>query len=1343
MNSSESFEHNQIKHLISAKLQEWVGVSLEEYPSCGHEHDVYAVTVEGVRIYVEIIWSSSPGNFNRDIIMIQEADTDVKLVVVNPEILKKPNLVREFSKVSIAERKSGVAMHGEMINGEKILEDSTYLETDFKEILFNLIESCKQSNEQIIRIKYNENTNYLPRRVCSTRDFNPFINSIFLKDELSQDILDIIDRNNRIVLLSGPGIGKTTELMHIAWHFSNPSLMHYPFFISLDKFVNQKISEMLPPYWTKIPENKVVIILDGLDEIERKNKNDAIRLIESFSEAYPDIKLIVSCRTNFYKIDTENTSGTLFGFSSFVLLNLSRSEVDDYLVANLGIRVQEFKKIIFKNQIHDLLKIPFYLIRLVELFELHGDLPSNKSEIFEQLLRARIFLDVEHFRTTLDLDEHQKTIIDALERLAVGLEIFGRSYVSDDEYKKIIPDSSLRNLIEHCTVWRKTDANPVFWQFEHKNFQEYLAARVLARKPLDVVKALSSFSPYYTKINPSWINTFSFLLTMSDSQPLFDWILSCEPLLMPEPNLIDTKLRIKIFKEIFSTYKTKKIWIPRDKINYDELAKFGQSEETVNFLLNELDSSDHYTTICNAIDILGRLVIPDEKIPIVSALLIKFAISSKRGELVQNRALIALTSLKLNSKEIIDQIVSELSLSCDHWVRYGLYYLLHTSDYLDDYIDVFLDGIESILFNPAVNSSGRTQTRLGDEHWHLKLGLEKAKKPESIIKILTYFKQNPHHLKDAFINNELSVIAKNAAMAFAKDPKIFDFALDFFITLASKFFEKEAEKFKAFFDITCMRLHAFRLVFGRWNQDQQYLFALSSLATVECFEFLFQQYVSGEVTDHDIWVFQNYLSIGNRELYLPFNDFINKKTGNKFSLPQKRDFDKERKQRKLRDINLLFNKNEFLSEVKIIFENEQKQIFSGKEFLTLQTKRSGSSYSDVVVYTLNRIARQKPISLKTATQILNNLDWDYFCADKIFEYLEHNKDLTLSKEHNDHIAKWCQSTLSKVNFKTALTANKENTTTADKYAILLWFFLRRLHLTYPKNVLLDMFSFDWVEDNKMLGIKYLEEYLPIDEISSRILENLQIGIQNDDILINHLDYCRRKKIEQVLKYAFAEINNTLRNYELRQVALETFCELSSSLAKLEQLLPKISDDFKWNIVKQLVNRNNSYVKNYLFEVLSSSNEHDSLKASEFLMALQDPIFIHGLKFYVDWIKRHKKMPDESFDYSPLHSITSIDAVPYLIELLGLSYHKDFKQNNFHRLDNIILDLLTKMAIKSEKNYGLIKTDMLYFISVNSAIINDVNFLHSFLERLEQRYYISKNENLDVDCVIEKLDSIYA
>lgn len=209
---------------------------------------------------------------------------------------------------------------------KKILESLLYIIEHFVQLTSRKSDIAKNT--------YPEPPRYLQRNVILAEKYTS--GTLFLINELSQDILSVVTQCNRVVLLGDAGLGKTIELQRIAWHYSNDDSPFFPFLLPLNKYVNQNISELLPPNWSRIPDSQLLIILDGLDEIESKNKNDAIRQIEFFSEQHPNSHIIVSCRTNFYKSETKESSSTLSGFSSYILLDLSSAEIEKYIQMRLG-----------------------------------------------------------------------------------------------------------------------------------------------------------------------------------------------------------------------------------------------------------------------------------------------------------------------------------------------------------------------------------------------------------------------------------------------------------------------------------------------------------------------------------------------------------------------------------------------------------------------------------------------------------------------------------------------------------------------------------------------------------------------------------------------------------------------------------------------------------------------------------------------------------------------------------------------------------------------------------------------------------------------------------------------
>ena len=149
MPSSESIEHKKIKEIVCERLKEWTGATIQEYQSSGHALDVFAATGQGITICVEIIWSSSRTNFFRDLSLVQSSMANVKIVIVSPMVLNNVEFQREFQKVAISQRRLNIAMHGDFIDGEKILNDSSYTEKVLRQCVEKLLLRVKVRGKTI------------------------------------------------------------------------------------------------------------------------------------------------------------------------------------------------------------------------------------------------------------------------------------------------------------------------------------------------------------------------------------------------------------------------------------------------------------------------------------------------------------------------------------------------------------------------------------------------------------------------------------------------------------------------------------------------------------------------------------------------------------------------------------------------------------------------------------------------------------------------------------------------------------------------------------------------------------------------------------------------------------------------------------------------------------------------------------------------------------------------------------------------------------------------------------------------------------------------------------------
>lgn len=1187
---------------------------------------------------------------------------------------------------------------------------------------------------------------YLPRKICKTKDAGPF-SLYFLDNKKSHDLAKVIEGQKRVVLLCDAGTGKSTESKRIAAHFSKESSRFHVDLVLLNKYVNESVPGLLCARWNQVPDDRLLIILDGFDEIESQNRNSAVRRIESFADEHPKTHILISCRTNFYSQEREHFSGTLKNFQSYTLLDLEQDVIERYLYETLGARKQTFDQAINDNELYAHLRSPFYLVRLVELFKQSGSLPRSKAGIFEELVQHSLRFDIEHFRTTSDLAEKRSSLIETLERLALAMETLGRNYVSDVEYQKIIPDEAARDLVKHCSLWKKNEKETVTWQFEHNNFQEYLAAKVIARQSFSVIKDFVSFEPAYPKIIPSWVNTLTFLISIVDQKAplfgsLFDWLKTIEPeiIFKFEHDKIDSLTRLTYFKQIFNEYKEKGEPIDSDKFNYRELARFGRSVEAVKFLLTEGENATNADVLANTIHLLQYLQIPHSQKERATRFLVRHATDSEQDPYVRQLALDTLADLGLNSKEVLGQIVPVARLSHDYSVRSGLYHLLFSSDQFEDYIDVFIEDIDGILESAS----------MGSGRYYLGLGLDKAKTPRAVQMILSGLKDNTSSWRHRSLEEHIPIIINNAAAAYLEDSSLFYSALTLLASLIERHNYKEARVVAEFFALTGTRMEAFRLIFGLPVNGMEKSDLLATLADEDCLEHFAQNYVEGGLTDNQVWTFQNSLGHSRPDLFNSFNTLINEKSCGKFVLPPPRDFQKERWERHVRDFQMLFDKKALLAAVEYVFAKVKSDKLTDQALMNLfieNEKLEDQKLSSLALQVLNETIKNKS-KIVRREQVLSNIEnnWEQGSMTIIYKYLKSNNELTVTEEQRRHIAEWCEAHLKEVNFKQALTTNPNGSVSIDWLASYLWLFHRRLNLQFPEDVMLDMLSFISFDNSELKGIDYLEDHLDKASMTERILENLEEGIENTYVLKNHLDYCRRHDIQEVVPFALREIGTPRSDSWGRQAALETVCYFQDTKRDMEhhakrgmeEQLPLIKDSFKWEVIRQLIDQDSKACVEYLRGMLAHEDEEERLRAAIYLTEAQD---LDGLSYYAAHIEKSRRFHEGGYEKTSFSNLQSIEALPILVRLLRVSLSNDFTEGGINSLYYAVTPALDRISIKSHESYVMVKESIEGLTRRNDIGVTGIRYLEQYLSRFEKNYYTNLSQKLTVSDVLTKMNII--
>ncbi|MDR5804966.1 NACHT domain-containing protein [Caballeronia sp. LZ001] len=216
--------------------------------------------------------------------------------------------------------------------------------------------------------------------------------------------VDVAQREDRLIVLGKPGGGKTTFLKWLAlssWDPTKFSVPRVPVFISLKdwndsnvsmlEFINEEFricafEEPAKFVQQLLTDGRILLLLDGYDEISGK-LDEATKQIRNIAEKYPNIKIVMSCRTAAYTyVFQDFVDVELADFSTLEVENfVSNWFSDDPRKATMFL--SELK--LDKNQsIARLCATPLLLTLMCLAFDEAMTFPANRAELYKEALDA-------------------------------------------------------------------------------------------------------------------------------------------------------------------------------------------------------------------------------------------------------------------------------------------------------------------------------------------------------------------------------------------------------------------------------------------------------------------------------------------------------------------------------------------------------------------------------------------------------------------------------------------------------------------------------------------------------------------------------------------------------------------------------------------------------------------------------------------------------------------------------------------------------------------------------------------------------------------------------------------
>ena len=275
------------------------------------------------------------------------------------------------------------------------------------ELSYKMIYSLLDFSESICDYPLPEH--YLPRKFALKSDRSEAFDVLFSPEskEYSLDkILEEVVKNNELrkfVIFSTAQNGKTTELYRLYNIISKDVEKGVQFIAasSYSQFHHDSFFNILP---CRLEENQY-ILLDGMDELNDKDRNSLINELRDFLKEYSKIKVVVTCRSNY------NNGRMLSDFTQLEMLPLSYDEIVSYIKGSLGEHTTSFIKYIEQHQnISELLDVPFYLSSVVDYFGEKHQIPQTQEKILDYV-----------FTKSLKVKEKEGDTINDLEYGAEGL----------------------------------------------------------------------------------------------------------------------------------------------------------------------------------------------------------------------------------------------------------------------------------------------------------------------------------------------------------------------------------------------------------------------------------------------------------------------------------------------------------------------------------------------------------------------------------------------------------------------------------------------------------------------------------------------------------------------------------------------------------------------------------------------------------------------------------------------------------------------------------------------------------------------------------------------------------
>lgn len=385
--------------------------------------------------------------------------------------------------------------------------------------------------------------NYIQRYCSSETDHHESLYYLLRNAErntLADYVTGIVSHDaNKFILYSGGQTGKTTELRNLCWELQNSGL-YIPVSFEVKSSYDLKRDDLPQTRFYNLKE--IVIIIDALDEINGKERDELLLTICSFAHDNPDIKMVLSCRGNYRREDIMDDFSTLY------LMEMNDYDAQEHINNSLG--ENNLGKLIYDCGLSEFTRHPFFLNVLIEAYRAHYELPRTRAEVYKLFIEQSYTTETGK-PTFKRFESDRDTAIETLERIALAMSLMSKQSLTKHEMGKCLGNET---KIQECLRYSIIKFKDGLYSFEHNAFREWLVAFYLYKHGVE--KARTFATQPNGRIKPEWYNIIVLWISMYTYQDqhkipqIIDWLktASLELLIYADQDTLDETTKDSIFK---------------------------------------------------------------------------------------------------------------------------------------------------------------------------------------------------------------------------------------------------------------------------------------------------------------------------------------------------------------------------------------------------------------------------------------------------------------------------------------------------------------------------------------------------------------------------------------------------------------------------------------------------------------------------------------------------------------------------------------------------------------------------------------------------------------------------